>query len=349
MKASENATIAKARAIYGKRLKYSDYVELASKRKVTEAAEYLKKNTHFAEALANIDTSTIHRGHLESVLNKAYFDMYEELCSFQKLDKQPFYNFLFIRSEIRELLKALLYLNNDREDAYIESLHPYMVEKSDIDLLALAKAENFKQLLHVLKSTPYYNVLKKVKTDDSGNVPYTKCEVILRTYYMKWLRETADKTVDGEAKKSLIDQINVQTDIINIINAYRMKKYFSADASALKKYMLPFYGRLSEKKQTALFETNSPEEYIRMLSHTSYGRKAENLSEDMESESFEREFSKIRYTMAKRALAFSENAAVSIYSLMYLLEVELKNIINIIEGIRYNKSVSYMEKLIISE
>ena len=50
---------------------------------------------------------------------------------------------------------------------------------------------------------------------------------------------------------------------------------------------------------------------------------------------------------AKRSLMFSEDAAVSLYSLMYLSEVELNNIINIIEGIRYNKSVSYMENLIV--
>ena len=42
MKASKNATVAKARAVYGKRLKESDYAELMSKKKVSEAAEYCK-------------------------------------------------------------------------------------------------------------------------------------------------------------------------------------------------------------------------------------------------------------------------------------------------------------------
>ena len=60
LKSAENATVAKARAIYGKRLRESDYFELASRKKVTEAAEYLKKNTHFSEALSSIDTSAIH-------------------------------------------------------------------------------------------------------------------------------------------------------------------------------------------------------------------------------------------------------------------------------------------------
>lgn len=44
---------------------------------------------------------------------------------------------------------------------------------------------------------------------------------------------------------------------------------------------------------------------------------------------------------------FSENAAVSLYSLMYLSEVELNNIVNIVESIRYNKSISYMSDIIV--
>lgn len=347
LKASENATVTKARAVYGKGLKYSDYTELASRKKVTEAAEYLKKNTCFSQALSNIDTASIHRGFLETTLYKAYYDGYVKLCRFQGLDKQPFYNFLFVRTEIRELLKALLYLNNERRDAYIESMPAFMVERSSIDLIQIAKAQDFKTLLKTLRHTPYYDVLKNVKPDSSGNIPYTKCEVLLRTYYLKWLIEKAGECEHGKSRKALIDQIKVQTDITNIINAYRMKKYFGAGEETLKKYMLPFYGRLSAEKQAALFRTQSAEEFLRMLSHTSYGRKMERLSEDMESSLFEKELVRIRYSMANRALMFSESAAVSLYSLMYLQEVELDNIINIIEGIRYNKSISYIENLIV--
>ncbi len=347
VKSSENATVVKARTVYGHRLKYENYTELASRKKVTDAAEYLKKNTYFSEALADIDTATIHRGFLESVLNRAYYDGYEKLCRFQHLEKQPFFNFLLVRSEIRELLKALLSLNNERDDVYIESMHSFLIEKSCIDLMALARASDFKELLKVLRHTPYYDVLKNVRTDSSGNVPYTRCEVLLRTYYMKWLLENAGKCTYGRSEKALIDQINVQTDMINIVNAYRMKKYFKADAQTLENYMLPFYGRLSKEKQRMLFNTASAEEYLRMLSGTSYGRKMEQLTDNMESADFEREVIKIRCSMARKSLMFSEDAAVSIFSLMYLQEVELKNIINIIEGIRYNKSISYMENLIV--
>lgn len=349
MKFAENATIAKACAVYGKRLKYNDYIELASCKKVTDAAEYLKKNTHFSKALSNIDTSTIHRGFLESILDKSYYDKYESLCGFQYLEGHSFYKFLLVRSEMRELLKAILYLNNESNDVYIESMHSYMIEKASFDLMALAKASDFESVLKVIRHTPYYDLLKNIKADSSGNIPYTKCEILLRTYYHKWLIENAEKNVHGKSKKILINQIYVHMDIINIINAYRMKKHFSADADTLKEHMIPIYGRLSKEKQFALFETQFPQEYLRLVLNTFYGRKMKNFSENMESEQFEREFIRIKYVMAKRALMFSQDADLSLYSLMYLFEVELNNVTNIIEGIRYEKSVSYIENLLVLE
>ena len=38
---------------------------------------------------------------------------------------------------------------------------------------------------------------------------------------------------------------------------------------------------------------------------------------------------------------------MSLYSMMYLLETEVTNIITIIEGIRYQKDISYIENLLV--
>ena len=46
-------------------------------------------------------------------------------------------------------------------------------------------------------------------------------------------------------------------------------------------------------------------------------------------------------------LVLAEDVAVSLYSMMYLLETEVTNIITIIEGIRYQKDISYIENLLV--
>ncbi|MBQ8435254.1 MAG: V-type ATPase subunit, partial [Oscillospiraceae bacterium] len=152
---------------------------------------------------------------------------------------------------------------------------------------------------------------------------------------------------DKKTTDILSEQINVQADIINIINGYRMKKYFYGDAQSLKEHSLPFHGRLSREKQDEIFEADSPEDYIRRLSKTVYGRLMENLDDNMEGDQFEKELEKLRCSIAKRALQFSENAAVSLYSYMYLAEVEIKNIITVIESIRYGKNIPYMKNLVV--
>lgn len=347
MKAQYNATVAKVRAIYGKMLTASDYSELESKKNVSDAAEYLKKNTHYAEALANVDTSSVHRGFLESLLHRAYYDLYEKLCRFQNLNEKPFYNFLLIRSEIREILKALLYLNSDSEDVYIESMHAYLLKKAGFNMIELAKAHNYAGVLSVIRHTPYYDVLRNIKPFPDGHIPYTKCEVALRTYYHRWLLDTSEKEFSGSSRTALIEQINAQTDVINIINAYRMKRFFSASAKEIHDSMLPFRGKLSADKQNALFESESTEDFLHVLSKTVYGKKMEYIDESMSSYQFEKELENVRCKLARNAMMFSDNAAVSIYSFMYLSEIEIQNIIKIIESIRYKKSVSYMENLIL--
>lgn len=347
MSANDNATVAKIRVVYGKRLRDKDYSELVSKKKVTDVADYLKRSTHFSSALNGVDTSSIHRGYLESILDKAYFDEYERLCKFQFLSDKPFFNFLLVRSEIRELLKAILYLNNENSDVYIRSMNGFLIKKASFNLIELAKAKNFKELLKVIEHTPYHDIISHIEPDKHGIIPYTKCEILLRTHYLKRLLETVNDNFDSKTKKVLAEQINVQTDIININNGYRMKTYFNGDARTLKENSLPFYGKISENKRKELFDAEDSKDYLKRLSKSAYGRLMENLDENMESMQFEKELERLQCSIAKRALQFSDNAAVSLYSYMYLAEVEVKNLVNIIESIRYGRSIPYMQSLIV--
>ena len=69
---------------------------------------------------------------------------------------------------------------------------------------------------------------------------------------------------------------------------------------------------------------------------------------NFENDNFENEIILQRSLLARRSLKFSEDAAVSIYSVMYLFDIELSNIIKIIEGIRYNRSSEYILGIIVS-
>lgn len=339
---AKNATVTKIRAIYGKRLNENDYKELLSKKSVAEVAEYLKHSPNYKDAFTDIDTATIRRGHLETVLRRHNFERYGKICNFQNLDKQPFYTYLIKWSEIEELLVAILHLNANSSETYIENLPTYLIHKSSFDLIGLAKARNYKQLLDVIKHTPYYAILKQIEPDKDNRVDEILCETKLRTYYLNWLLGTVNKDFHGNTRKTLAEQIQLQIDIVNIINAYRMKTYFNASADEIRTLLLPFKGRITDTVKEELISSQNAEDFERVLSKTNYGRQLEELDGGIEHK-----LTELRCRYARRGLTFSQNSASSLYSAVYLFDVELGNIIRIIEGIRYGRPVEDIEALLV--
>lgn len=346
-KSSLNATITKVRAVYGKRLTQADYSELVTKKSVAEVAEYLKSATYYKDALSNIDVNTVHRGYLELILRRNLFERYEAFCKFQQLNRQEFYQFRLVNDEIRELLRAILYLNAGSGNDFIAATPAYLLKAASFPILELGKAQSFPEVLRLLGHTPYAHVLADVPVGKDGRVDYTRCEILLRTYYLKWMLEIVNRTFRGEDRKALAGQIEMQTDLINIINAYRMKTYFHANGDVLQQAMLPFNGRLSAKRMQALYDTRDTETFLQLLGDTIYGKQLTEQRGELSPAQLERELTRLRCNLARRSLTFSENAAVSIYSMMLLLENELSNIVTIIEGIRYGKSVPYIESLLV--
>lgn len=344
IKYAANATITKARAMYGNRLKDSDYKELAGKKNVAEAAEYLKRNTHFSEAFSTLNTASIHRGHLESVISRNAFDKYIELCSFQQLGNSKFYNYLVVLSEIREILSVILHMNAESSEDYISTMPAYLISKASFDLFELAHARKFKDLLQTIRHTPYYDALIAIEPDSTGKVDYLKCELMLRTYYFRWITDVVRKDFRGSPRNALINQIEMQVDFINLINAYRMKKYYGFSSDQIEKHCIPIYGKLNLKKSKEIFNLKTADEFVSAFSKTFYGRKM-----SVESyQNFELEINKQRSAAAKRSLMFSTNPAVSIFSFIYLMDVEVNNIITIIEGIRYEKKQEYILSRIVT-
>lgn len=344
---STNATVAKARALYGKRLTHEDYKELLHRNSVSDVAEYLKRNTHYRSALSSVDTNTVHRGYLEELLRREGFDTYISLCKFQHLDKYDFYRYLMVQKEIELIITCILHLNADMSEEFISAVPPYFIDYASFDMIALAKARSFADIIEVIRSTPYYDVIKDSKPDENGAYNCSKIEVKLRTYYINWLESAIDKDFGGKTAKALHGLVKNQIDLINIINSYRLKSFFDVTAEEIEKDMLPAYGRLSKQKQFALFEAKDADDYIRRFRKTYYGKQIEEINLSLEKPMLENSTHALRARYAKLALRSSQTAAISVYTILYLFEIELENIINIIEGIRYNAPTEYIQKLLI--
>ena len=92
--------VTKIRAMKAKLLTPKQFEEIASLGSVPEIAEYLKKNTAYADVLAMLDESQIHRGNIEKVLTQSLYRDYTKIYRFCGQKQRRFMKLLVKNYEI---------------------------------------------------------------------------------------------------------------------------------------------------------------------------------------------------------------------------------------------------------
>ena len=350
MPKQHQATIAAIRTAYGHRLKPADYRELLNLHSVPEVVSYLKNTEGYGELLSGLDPMITHRGHLEMLLKRSIFLQCLHFCSLEHLRNTPFFRFFIYDYEVRELVKKLLLLS-DKPQAYIASMDTWLMPYLSLSAEKLAKADSLSEVADAAEGTPYAAVLRSIP-DDPKRVNYTAHEIALRACYLERIRKEAAETLRGDDLEALNDLVGEQIDLINLINAYRLKRVFHPDADSLKRMMLPVGGKLPQRICEQLYAAPDLAAFIEVVKTTRYGRMLNGipvLSDQPESVRMEHALQALRYRNARTALHFSGHAAVSMYAVHFLYQTEIQNLITIIEGIRYGKPVSYIQELLILE
>lgn len=344
------ATAAAVRTAYGHRLRASDFRDLMNLHSVSEIVAYLKDTDAYGELLQGLEPAYTHRGYLEMLLKRNVFTQCLHFCTLEHLQKTPFFRFFIYDYEIRELMKKIQLMPNGPE-AYIAAMDAWLAPYLSFSQDALARAGTAEEIIAAAAQTPYAAVLKKLLKNGDLTAQYTQCEIALRVCCLERILEEAEKTVRGDDLEELKKLIGEQVDLINLINAYRLKAVFHADGETLRNMMLPIAGRLPKRVCEELYEAPDIEAFSEVLRTTRYGRLMNglHLPDAPESVRLEHAFQTLRQKSARKALHFATHAAVSLYAVHVLYQIEVRNLITVIEGVRYEKPVSYIESLLITE
>lgn len=342
------ATAAAIRTAYGHRLRAAEYRDLLNLHTVPEVVAYLKETDAYGALLRGLEPSYTHRGYLEMLLKRNLFTQCLHFCGLEHLQNTPFFRFFIYDYEIRELIRKLQLMPSGPQ-AYIAAMDAWLAPYLSFSQDTLARAETLDEIIAAVAQTPYAAVIRK-RRQSGGVGRFTELEIALRACYLERILQEAEQTVRGDDLDALKKLIAEQVDLINLINAYRLKRVFRADEETLRDMMLPIQGRLPQRICEELYAAPDLPAFVEVLKGTRYGRMMElNTADAPESVQLEHTFQTLRWQTARSALHFSGHAAVSLYAVHVLYQIEVANLITIIEGIRYGKPVSYLQSLLITE
>ena len=339
---SANAILAKARAMYGKSLDESDFQALLNCKSVSEIAIYLKQRTRYASVLSVLDETNIHRGQLETLIRQEiYFDLFA-LSRYAHEDTLAFSDFFISRMEIEQIIKCLMLMNIGKAEEYVYIMPLSLDEFTDISLKSLAGVHSYSDMLNALKGTRYYSVLSGLLPKDNSRADITSIEIALENKSYEKAISTIDNGKHKSDRKELHDIFMSMLDIENMSRIIRLKKYYGFSAEQIMSMLIP-YGRFSKKMLAELCNAENADQVIALSKSTHIGRLTSKLKYHEQ-----RQMTDVMiYNYCKHHLRLSPNPTIVMISYIYLREIELKNIVNLIEAARYGLPADEKVKLLI--
>ncbi len=330
---ASNAILAKARAMYGKCLTEHDYKQLMDCRNVSEVASYLKTRTNYRTVLAGLNENEVHRGQLEPLLRQEMYYDISALSRYARDKTLVFSDFITSEMEIKQIVRCLTLVNIGRADEYVFSLPMTMVKFAKIDLKSFSTVRSYDDMLSVLAGTKYAQVLSKHRPPENGRADIATIEAELNNMNYSVVMETIAKAKNVSDGEELKNTFSAMLDFRNISRIIRLKKYYNYSAERIKPLLIP-YGRLSQKNIDELCAASNSREVFELSRSTYLGRLMSKLKYNDQSQMA----SAMLSMYCKHHLRLSPNPTIVMISYVYLKEIELNNVVNIIEATRYGLS-----------
>ncbi len=332
LKFAENSITAKVKALYGKRLTNRNYDELLNLHSVREIAEYLKTKTAYSEIFEGISsTEELQRGRLENLLfNKLYNDL-SKVERFQKAAGNNLYKYFTLQFDISQLTLILNSIKT-KSDSYFFSFPVFYNEWSVLDLYALSQAKTYDELSRLTMGTPYHSVLKNVITDYS----VTKNPFTVQNCFDTFIDGEFLKLISGEKKKKfqknspIAKLYKFNNDVTLVQSLYRLTQFGMRGENVLKAGISEF----TQEQIKALTSAGSPAELDEILK-TSYLRDI--IQTDGVTDIYHRA-DNLRYGEFAKTLSRLQDADAVTFAYFHLSRNEIRNLIHIIEAVRYGET-----------
>jgi len=324
---------AKARVLFGRLLSKNDYEELLNKRTVQDIAAYLKKNTAYHSLLSEINENLVHRGDLEKLFRASLYSDFIKLFRFLGNGSQKFLQAAFLRYEVEDLKTLLRIVYTGRSSENVKDSLVFLKKYSDLDYERLVHSRSITELIEGLKGSVYYKVLSPfIESMERQNL--FDMEMALDLHFFMTVLKLKDKLLTGNDRKSVTRSFGIEIDILNILMIYRCKKLFKLPKEVTLNHVIPYWYRLTRSQLIQLSESRDVEEFKSIIAKTKYS----GIFKGNEEHLWETNCANYMYRMYKSHLRKDYFNFGTTMAYLHLKEIDIRNIITVIEGIRYSLS-----------
>ena len=322
---------AKLKGMHSKILGKEELDELIRQANLKDAIYFLKNKFNILERI----NESMHREQIEQELNNLFISDIIKLRKYlNKNEIEIFMKFILkykmncVKNVFRNVTTNKDVINNLKN---IDNWTHNVFRKID----GINNISEEKEFLKIIENEEYYNIFKEYE-NVIENAPLEEIEVKLDKYYFEEVFKLSKKV-----NNQLEEIIGKEIDLLNIIWIYRSKKYFEYTPEQIKEILISVNYKISKDKMKKLLSASDFDEMKKILENTIY----KNIFDDENNIEYNK--SRYLYYIYMRVFQTKLFNICTIFCYMNLVDIEIKNIINIIEGIRYGIDRKEIQKRII--
>jgi len=320
-----------------------DYLNLLEKKTVGDASQYLKENVYYSRLLEEIHPATVSRRDIEDILKRNMIRNIDKLIYYFRNDYKTLIRSLYMKYEIEDLKVLARSIFNGEEPITIEKSLTFLGKYSQIDPDRLFKSKTIRNLIFALKDSEFFEFL--IPLVDGRRENLFRFEMALDMGYFNIVQSRKLK-ISSRDRKLLKKWEGLVADLYNIQWIYRGKNFYNLSPEELLNYTINFGDKLTFRERKEMCYTNSLEEFFRVVANSVYGFlfKEEELSTNI---FMERRINRFIYYSLKDLSRKSPLSIIQSIEYVWSLEFEVRDVISIIESIRYNLAPEEARKYLV--
>jgi len=332
----------KIRGMKGKMLTQEDFSLMMDKKSVKDVALYLKDSTYYKEALEDMNADEIHRGRLEVLLYRAVVKDALKIAKHLTGKEKKIYRYVYRKLEIEDIKKMLRTLSMNQPLSSLDRSTMFVSRYSKIDFNDSLEAKDIPALIETFKDTNFYVILKPLLTS-TGDLDLFTAEMSLDMYYYNRTAKQMKKIAAEGDREILEDMFGREADFKNLYWIYRAMKHYGIPKEMIRRYIIPFHYKVKENTLNELLEAKNVDALIGMINKTYYGKYI-----DFSLETVEIQYLNHMHKIQEKSMRMEPFSIAPIIGYMFLKEMEVHNITNIVEGIRYSIQPDAIRQYLVS-
>lgn len=344
MKYASNAVLALSRAFYGKRLTKEDYDAMLHCKSVGEIAQYLTYKTPYGAEITQSGMTSFQARGLEELVSKHRFSAFESLCRYEMAIGSAFYRYFILRDEIDQIERATLLLLGGNKEIYLERVNSFLDKHLSIDLFALGRANSLEEIALSLQKTAYGELYDKCLR--APKIDYLTFEQAFEGYFVKEVKALCKRCFSGGEEKTLQKLIARSLDRSLIECVWRAKRFYPSSTDLcveLERKGTDMLTLFSDRERKALAEAESVADVAAVIEKSAY----RGWFDPKSARSIEYQLEQSLYDYCAKEIRFSSYPSVVMFCFLQLSRIETRNLVRIIEGIKFGVSPQVIEQNLI--